>query len=125
MSEIYNGLLITHNVTKNKTQITKEAIEKLISEQPKVPVTISFSGKPIGFTKDFSVNETGVACRFEISIDDLDQLGVYVVPGFTVHTSDMENVDGVTVINKMTLTSVALTHFPADEKVTKIEKEYT
>lgn len=119
----YIGVLLTTHKDQNNNVFDRSVIEKLLEDQPKVPVRINFTGDPIGratlFRQDGS--EDKLLVEFDIQYPNLDELGLYVVPGGHCDVRDLKTgEDGVRVITKYTLTELSLTSTPADQHLAKI-----
>lgn len=119
----YKGRLVTRHMTENKTMFSDEAIEGMISDNPKVPVRFNFSGDPIGYVEKIEKEEDGsLLCTINISQDAL-AMYMYMVPGGFVKQENISfGPDGVRTINKFELTEVSITHMPADSTLTRIKK---
>lgn len=113
----YIGRLLTLGCDSNNNKFDKSVIEKLLNDQPKVPVRINFTGDPIGYTTLFRQDgqDDSVTVEFKTDIQHLDELKIFVVPGGHSDIRDLETLpDGVRLIKKITLTEVSITSTPAD-----------
>jgi len=120
----YKGLLLTGFVNDKGNKLSEEVIEYILQQQPEVPVRINFNGATVGKANKYERTEEGIICSFSLSIPDIDQLNLFVVPGGTVHINDItKEENGNITIQKMNLTELSITSFPTDEKLTKIEKD--
>lgn len=119
----YIGVLLTTHKDQNNNVFDHSVIEKLLEDQPEVPVRINFTGYPIGKATLFRQDgqEDRLLVEFDIEYPNLDELGLYVVPGGHCDVRDLKTAeDGVRVITKYTLTELSLTSMPADQHLTKI-----
>jgi hypothetical protein len=111
------------NETENKTRFSQEVIDGILTNQPQVPVRINFVGEPIGYSDKFWFDQDGVGCEMEIKQEHLEELNLFVVPEGIVHINEISrDENGTTIINKMQLTGLSITSFPADMTLTKIKK---
>ena len=124
MMTTYKGVLMTVGETKNKTRFSKEALVDIMDTKSKVPVRINFTGDPIGSVKSLDLVGDGIVCTFELNQPNMEQLNLFLVPGGVVALNDLHQDDnGITVIDRMTLTEVSISSLPSDTILTKIEKE--
>jgi hypothetical protein len=117
----YIGRLLTLGLDSNNNKFDKSVIEKLLNDQPKVPVRINFTGDPIGHTTLFRQDsqDDSVTVEFKADVSHLDELKIFVVPGGHCDIRDLETLpDGVRLIKKMTLTEVSITSSPTDPSIT-------
>jgi len=65
MSTFY-GFFISTDTNINGTSYSEGLLNKLVSEQPTVPVVVDYTGTKIGNTTRFSKKENAIFCEFEI-----------------------------------------------------------
>jgi len=111
--------------THNHIRFSDEVIQSILDSQPSVPVTINFKDNAIGQTNRFELDGDKVICTFQSRIPDLEQLGLYAVPMGMVTTNDIspEDENGIRTITSMKLLSVSICTVPADQSLSKLEKE--
>lgn len=121
----YIGPIATNRKDANGNKFSDEALNDLIYKNPIVPVTVNFSGNPIGRTVEFKKRSDGVIlCEVELDYPDLERLDLFLVPGGRVNLTDLEkDTDGTTIIKKMEIYEVSITTMPADKTLTTINKK--
>lgn len=120
----YKAIIMSLNEDSNKTRFSRECIDKIIQDQPSVPVRINFQDGQIGRTIKFWEYPTNdkIQCEIELNTPNLEHLNLFVVPGGIVHINDIKRGEnGETIITKMELTELSITSFPADVSLTRME----
>jgi hypothetical protein len=112
------------NKTQNNTCFGPGVFERILSEQPSLPVSINFSDEIIGRTTAFRKEEGNrIVVEFECGLSHLDELRLFAVPMGIVKTTDLKKSgDGVLIIENMQLISIGLTPTPADDTLKLIER---
>ena len=117
----FSGLFINQFTDLNGVQLGDEVVKKVLKEQPRVPVTIDFTGNPIGFTLSYIQTGSVIQCEFVIDETRHPLLEMaYVVPRF-------ENVeyhlDGRTkIVDAGDLVEATITLLPSNPKMTMIKE---
>jgi hypothetical protein len=128
-SYFYQAEIMSKNPSENtfnRIKFGHGVIEDIIDTQPVVPVTVNFKQEAVGKTVNYCLTPEGkVMVYFECMIPNLDELNLFVVPTGLVNTHDIGSLDedGTRTIFKMKLLSVSICSNPADQSLTKIEKE--
>lgn len=86
----YKGPLVTTSPDCYGYRFSSEVLEKLVAEQPKLPVFINFRGEPVGHTEEFELDyeNSAVVCRFTVEkkvpfLDESYITGDWSISAFT------------------------------------------
>lgn len=121
----YLGNLMTLSKDRNENVFDKAVIDKILNDQPNVPVRINSTGDSIGRTTHFYLNEEKdrLMVEIDINIPNLEQLFIYIVPGGHIKLSDLiTESDGSRRVTKFNLSEVSITSLPADVKLTPMTR---
>lgn len=117
----FSGLFLNGLTSIDGYRISDEVVDKIVKDQPRVPVTVDFIGMPIGYTTRFIKTETLVQCEFEVDETKYPFFHMaYIVPSF--HNVQIVNEGRTKVITEGDLNAASVTLMPSNVKMTMIHE---
>lgn len=118
----YTGSLLTTGTNLNNERMSHEAIESILQQQPRVPVTVNFNGEAIGHTISYRRGGDVVYCTVEIDETKYPWLDDAYF-GISATIDDSHREGKITVIDEAELREVTITLLPNTPNLTKIKPE--
>lgn len=120
----YKGCFLTTNPSVNGFIFSEKVLEKILKDQPTLPILVNFQGEPIGNTKSFEMDTEGrLLVSFEIHNEEVKPVGSYIVPRGFFKESDIQKDNGVIIINRFSFTDASIVQYSEDKTLTKIKEE--
>ena len=117
----FSGLFLNGLNSIDGYRVSDDVVAKIIKDQPRVPVTIDFTGMPIGYTTRFLGTGTLVQCEFEVDETKYPFFHMaYIVPSFD--NVQIVNEGRTKVIAEGDLNAAAVTLMPSNVKMTMIHE---
>lgn len=99
-----NGILFSKNVIQN-----------ILNNQPKVPIRIYSEDEIIGHSEYYKLVDGNLEVGFIIDSGLINTDNLYAVPSGYIYTDDIVNgPDNTRIITKFQLTGISITSYPAD-----------
>jgi phage head maturation protease len=125
----YKGLIATDQIDANGNCLTKEVLDQMAKQAKGVRVTWNFDPNIVlGHISESVRTDKGVEVEIEVDANPMKETLDHVISlGALYGVSSMRDVeshmeDGVRVIDKMKLTEIALTPYPADKSLPPVEE---